>query len=158
MFNSGVKIAALQGATVYGVDIDTRKFPLAIQSGARECFTSLEALKDVNIDVVIDFAGTASTTADAVTTVKQGGTVVLVGLDAAELKLPQGPFVMRCIRLHGSIGATLEDLKAVLQLLASGELSSELEEIPFDEIPQGLERLGRGEVIGRLYARPNINC
>lgn len=155
MLNSGLKIAALQGATVYGIDINTRKFPMAMQSGAKACFTSLDALKDVNIDAVVDFAGTGSTTADAVTMVKLGGTVVLVGLDATELKLPQGPFVTRGIRLHGSVGGSREDSKAVLRLLASGDLSPELEEIPFDRVPEGLERLGRGEVTGRLFVRPN---
>ena len=37
--------------------------------------------------------------------------------------------------------------------LATGKLTPTLSEITFDEIPAGLERLTRGEVVGRLVAK-----
>lgn len=78
----------------------------------------------------------------------------MVGLGSHELKVPRVPIIMRCVRLIGSLGSSMEDVKEVFQLLSSSKITPELQEIPFEDIPEGLERLGRGEVVGRLFARP----
>lgn len=152
----GLRIAVLQKATVYGVDINEQKFQVAKDLGAKECFSSLESLRDVHIDAIVDFAGTATTTAGAVNTVAPGGRVVLVGLAAKEITIDSQVLITRGIRLQGSIGSSLEEFKAVLELINSGDLTPMLEEIPFDNIPQGIHRLGRGDVFGRLFTNPSV--
>ncbi|XTI87890.1 hypothetical protein V2W45_1208554, partial [Cenococcum geophilum] len=67
---NGVTIAALQGAMVYGGDIDSRKFEDAKRCGATACATSLGAYSNVKFDAMIGFAGVGSTTAEAVATVR----------------------------------------------------------------------------------------
>lgn len=41
-----------------------------------------------------------------------------------------------------------------MDLLASGSLKPYVQEIPFKDIPKGLEMLGKGEVNGWLYTIP----
>jgi len=52
----------------------------------------------------------------------------------------------------GSVGGTAEDIKDVYAYFATGKLKPQLHQISFEEIPEGLERLHRGEVKGRLVA------
>ena len=52
----------------------------------------------------------------------------------------------------GSLVGSIEDCVAVLKLVADGTVSSQLSYVTFDEIGEGLERLQRGEVVGRLVA------
>ena len=50
------------------------------------------------------------------------------------------------------LAGSIEDCAAVLELVADGTVSSRLTPVSFDEIGGGLERLQRGEVVGRLVA------
>ncbi|KAL3420995.1 alcohol dehydrogenase [Phlyctema vagabunda] len=154
---NGVRIACIQGAVVYGVDIDETKFAEARRQGARDCVTDLSHLQHVRFDVIVDFAGVGSTTADAVSAVRADGRVVLVGLGAPTLELSTLAIVTRRIELRGSLGATMVEFAEVLDLIATGAISPVLEEIPFEMVPEGLKRLERNEVSGRLYTRPNVS-
>ncbi|KLO39323.1 molecular chaperone GroES [Mycobacterium nebraskense] len=151
---NGVRVAALQGATVYGVDINTSMFEAAGQLGAAECFTDIADLKALQPDVVIDFAGAGATTAAAVEAVRPGGRVVVIGLEAgsAEINIPH--MVLLSIQLHGSLGASKQDLVEVYDLIAAGELQPRIEGVAFDDVPAALDRLHRGEVTGRLVTNP----
>jgi propanol-preferring alcohol dehydrogenase len=151
---NGLAIAALCGAKVYGIDIITTKFDQARAAGAIECATSLTDLTGVAFDVIIDFAGAQSTVETAVSTVRNGGTVVLVGLASTLVQLPTADIVTRNLSLKGSTSASIHELGEVLKLLDSKALTPQIREIPFEEIPRGLESLGQGDVGGRLYAIP----
>ena len=52
----------------------------------------------------------------------------------------------------GFVGGTVEDVAAVYELMADGHLDPVITEITSDEIPEGLARLERHEVTGRLVA------
>ncbi|KAK5054513.1 hypothetical protein LTR84_001404 [Exophiala bonariae] len=151
---NGVTIAALSGAQVYGFDINDKKFPDASKSGAIQCFSRLSDASHIKFDVLIDFAGVGSTTTDAISSVKVGGTVVLVGLGAAEMTVSTHTLVTRGVRLYGSIGASLEELHSVLNLIDTRKITPLLEEIPFSTVREGLERLDRNAAIGRLFTCP----
>lgn len=56
------------------------------------------------------------------------------------------------IRLLGSNGGTIEDLKGVYECFATGKMTPQLTTIPFEEIDKGLEKLENHEVKGRLVA------
>ena len=150
---SAVGIAKTLGANVYGVDLDTSVFDAAREQGATECFTHVTDVPG-QIDAVVDFAGMGTTTADAVTAVKPGGRVVLVGLGESEATIPAHLLVTKNVQLRGSLGAGLGDLQAVLELLANKELVPVIEEVPFTDIPSALKRLEAGQVHGRLVTRP----
>ncbi len=151
---NGVRVAALQGATVYGVDINTATFDTARQLGAAECFADMAELKALQPDVIIDFAGAATTTAAAVEAVRPGGRVVVIGLEAGSAEINISHMVLLSIQLHGSLGAGKQDLVEVYDLIAAGEIQPRIEEIASDEVPAALDRLHRGEVTGRLVTNP----
>ncbi|KAK6386121.1 hypothetical protein LTS17_001695 [Exophiala oligosperma] len=153
---NGVRIAALQGATVYGVDIDEKKFADATSLGAHRCYKKLNDIpSEVVLDVVIDFAGVGVTTQDAMMRVKSSGTVVLVGIGVPSFEMSTHALMLRSLVLRGSRGATKDEYQEVLKLIAAGEIVPKLEEVPFTKIPESLERLEHGDVLGRLFTRPN---
>ncbi|OHE90440.1 alcohol dehydrogenase GroES-like domain-containing protein [Colletotrichum orchidophilum] len=152
---SGLGFAALKGANVYGIDIAESKFKEAKRLGARGCFKSLDDATEVEFDIFVDFAGTGETTKEAIETVREGGKVVVVGLANAEIMVPSYALVGRSVKLVGSIGASENDLRDVFELLANKSIEPELNEIPFAEIPAGLDALDRGEARGRLWADPS---
>lgn len=152
---NGVRVAALQGATVYGVDIDKTKFDEARGQGATACYTSLSDAAHIRFDVIVDFAGVGTTTADAVKAVKAGGRVVLVGMGVPTMILPSLAIVTRRIQIHGSLGASMAEFGQVLELISKGLIMPVLEEIAFMDVVEGLKRVERSEVNGRLFTRPN---
>ncbi|KXG45853.1 Polyketide synthase, enoylreductase [Penicillium griseofulvum] len=154
---NGLQIAVLQGARVYGIDIDPKKCAAAKKLGAIECFASLDSMKEMTIDVIVDFFGSSATLSKAITTVKVGGRIVAVGLGEPETTLPLVSLVSRAIELKGSIGASLEDLHSCLALIASGDICPVLEYLPFTDLIEGYHRLERGEVNGRLFTRPGLS-
>ncbi|MFE3001001.1 zinc-binding dehydrogenase [Nocardia sp. NPDC059246] len=150
---NGVAVAHNAGARVYGVDVNAAAFETARQLGAIDCFSDASELRDVRPDVIIDFAGMGTTTAAAVEAVRTGGRVVLVGLGANEVTINGPSLVARSIQLLGSLGADKDDLIAIYGEIAAGRLRPVIEEIRFSELPEGYERLERGEVKGRLVVR-----
>ncbi|VEG47112.1 Zn-dependent alcohol dehydrogenase [Mycolicibacterium flavescens] len=152
---NAVQIAKHRGTTVYGVDIDPGALETARAHGAADCFPDISDVPDA-VDAVIDFAGMGTTTADALAAVKPGGRVVVVGLGSPEATIPTHLLVTHNISLRGSLGASLEDLEAVLGLIAAGELTPVIEEVPFADVPVALKRLEAGQVRGRLVTRPRV--
>lgn len=151
---NGVRVAVLQGAAVCGVDINTATFDAARGLGAVECFSDIADLKALQPDVIIDFAGTGTTTAAAIEAVRPGGRVVVIGLEAGNAEINISHMVLLSIQLHGSLGASKQDLVEVYDLIAAGELQPHIEEVAFDDVPAALDRLHRGGVAGRLFTNP----
>ncbi|KAI5920349.1 GroES-like protein [Camillea tinctor] len=153
---NAVMIAALQGAKVYGVDLNTAKYEDAKRCGTIACATTLEAFANVTFDVIIDFVGTTSTISTAISAVKISGTIVVVGLASSTFEIRSSELVVRSITLKGSLGASKTDLLNVLDLISTGKISPKLVEIPFDDVPNGLKALAENKVEGRLFTRPCI--
>lgn len=150
---TGARIAVVLGAEVYGVEPREALWDQAKENGVTEVFADVTALEGLDLDVIIDFAGFGSTTSGAIRAVKDRGRVVLVGLGKAEWTINSIDLVSRAIDLQGAtVAGVPEHLQAVIDLVAAGEVAVKAESIAFDEIPDGLGRLQRGEVNGRLVA------
>lgn len=54
--------------------------------------------------------------------------------------------------MAGSQGGTIEDVRAVYELLADGSVKPNFTTIGFDDIPAGLDDLERHRITGRLVA------
>ncbi|GKU09511.1 alcohol dehydrogenase protein [Fusarium langsethiae] len=152
---AGLQFAIIAGAKVYGFDLQKHKLEEGLKLGAAGCFGSLEELKDVTLDVIVDFAGVGVTTASAVTAVKPGGTVVVVGLGNETMTLPTQNVVLKSVTVAGTLGSDLSATKGVLRLLEEKRIDPILKEIPFLDIPKGLEEIEKEEVVGRLWADPS---
>ena len=145
-----VRIAVVKGCEVYVATRKPAAQELALSLGAKEVKPCITDFADKNLDVIVDFAGAGKTTADAINTVAQYGKVVLVGMAADKAEINTYPLIFKEMSIEGSQGSTTDDLRDCLELLASGELDPKIHTCKFEEIGEGIERLRRGEVDGRL--------
>ncbi|KAH7110688.1 chaperonin 10-like protein [Dactylonectria macrodidyma] len=154
---NAVAISVLQGAEVYGIDLNEAKHDDARHLGAAACSSSLGGFPTVVFDVIIDFVGSTSTISAALSSVKKGGTIVMVGLDGKNTEVSSVMLVTKSISLKGSFGSAKEELMEVLKLIASGKITPKLTEIPFEDVPKGLEDIKQNKVQGRLFVQPSAN-
>jgi propanol-preferring alcohol dehydrogenase len=148
---SGLQIAAMLGASVYAAEPRTVLHERASACGAIEVFSDAARFAGLELDVIVDFAGYSSTAAAAVATVGVQGTVILVGAGDAASTINTWLLVKNRIHLSGHHGADADDLRAYWDFLSHG-LDPVVTEISFDEIGEGIDRLRRRDVIGRLVA------
>lgn len=149
----GARIAVLSGADVHVADIDRRVWPMAEVIGAVDVAEDICEFDGVRFDLIVDFAGVGTTTASAVDVIRPGGRVVLVGMGKLRSTIDTKSLILNECRLIGSKGGDVDDVRGVYEFFASGRLDPEITAIGFEDIPAGLDRLRRGEVVGRLVAR-----
>lgn len=148
----GARTAVLAGADVYVAEVNEKVWPMAQELGAVRVGSSIREFAHVGLDCVVDFAGFGTTTAEAVESVRLEGRVVQVGMGRLEATVSTKALILGKVTLVGSNGGTKEDVHGVYDYLASGHLNPAITEIGFHEIPEGLDRLHRGDVVGRLVA------
>lgn len=149
---TGARLAVLYGAEVYAAEPRREAWPAAKEQGVREVFADVLDMIGLDLDLIVDFAGFGDTTAGAIKAVRAGGRVVQVGLGTTTATISTMDLVGKSVQLCGSGGGQPEDTAAVLAFMARGDLRIEATAIGFDEIPEGLERLERGGVVGRIVA------
>jgi propanol-preferring alcohol dehydrogenase len=149
---TGARIAVLKGAQVWAAEPRREAWAPAKAQGVIEVVEGVEQLAAFDLELIVDFAGFGVTTAGAIRAVRPGGVVVQVGLGRTEATIPVGELVAKAVTLRGSGGGQPSDTAAVLGFMARGELSILASTIGFDEIPDGLARLERGGVVGRIVA------
>lgn len=137
---------------VYAIDVSEQARDLAKEIGAKAVVDDVNKLKDEGLDLIVDYAGFGSTTADALKTVRAGGTVVLVGMGKLETTVDTFDFITGGKRLLANVGGTKEDIADLYELMAAGKLEPKLTKIKFEDIPQGIQQLKEGKVKGRLVA------
>jgi 2-desacetyl-2-hydroxyethyl bacteriochlorophyllide A dehydrogenase len=148
---TAAKIAVLLGAEVYAVEVNEAAWPAGLEAGVKKVVHEAKELTDLSLDVFVDYAGFGVTTAQAIAAVKDHGTVVQVGMGRTDVTIDSSILVSKQVTLVGSLGGSYADCEDVLRLMSEG-LTVEATEIGFDEIPEGLDRLEKGGVRGRLVA------
>jgi len=139
-------------------DIDSSRLKLAVTLGATDVFSAegdpvarvLDLTGGTGVDVAVEAVGRNETVGAAISSVRKGGSVILVGNIAPEVTLPLQKVVTRQIRLQGSCASAGEYPRAI-ELMAQGAIQVKpliTAVAPLDEGPQWFER---------LYARePNL--
>lgn len=151
---TGARIAVIKGAKVIGIEPREEVWQAAKDRGVSRVVKDISELQGEDLDVVVDFAGFGKTTIDAFDAVKFGGKVVLVGLGKTTFDFSSFNFITRAITLQGSTPVgNPEHLTSVLELISSGQLAIVASDVGFDDIPDGLHRLAKGGVSGRVVAR-----
>ena len=148
----GGRLAVLNDAELYVAEVNEDVWPAAEKAGAVKVAKSIKEFKDDELDVIVDFAGFGTTTAEAVETVKFNGRVVQVGMGKLESTINTYALILNKTQLHGSMGGSKEDIAEVMKWIASGDLTPTITKIGFEDIADGVERLAKGEVQGRLVA------
>ncbi len=102
--------------------------------------------------LVVDLAGFGTTTAEGVTALRKGGTLVQVGMGRLEARLNTDELITKILTVKGSDSGTTEDLAGIYELMRSGQLNPPMNLITQAEIPEAIEKLRTGGVIGRFIA------
>jgi propanol-preferring alcohol dehydrogenase len=152
---TGARIAVVNGATVYGAEPRKEVWEQAKAQGVSEIVEDARELAQFGCDLIVDFAGFGTTTAGAIHAVRPGGIVVQVGLGKTEATINTAELTGKAVQLRGARGGMLPGAtEAVLAHMHKGELEIQASTLAFEEIPDGLQRLHDGGVVGRLVATP----
>ena len=146
-----VREAVLAGGEVYVATRNPEAQKLSLALGAKAAVSTPKELTGFGCELIVDFAGGETTTQEAINAVVKYGKVVLVGMKTRS-PIRAYDLILNKRTLIGSAGGTCEDIEALLKLIASGKLVPNIEEISFDEVPEGLERLRQGGLLKRLVA------
>ena len=153
----GVSAAALAlsrrlGATVYATSRDAAKRRRAVEAGAADAFDS-EGDWPVTVDVVVESVGPA-TWDRSVHALRPGGRLVVCGGTSGptvEVNLPR--LFFKQIEIIGSTMGSYPEFDQVTRLVDMG-MPVQVDEV-FDraDYPAALERLRRGEQLGKVVLR-----
>ncbi|MHB1018432.1 MAG: alcohol dehydrogenase catalytic domain-containing protein [Coriobacteriia bacterium] len=148
----GARIAVLKGAEVYAAEVKEDVWPLAESIGVKRVVKDIRELADVGLELIVDFAGFGTTTAGAIEAVGNYGRVVQVGMGRLDIEINTLPLILKHVQLCGSMGGGVDDLAGIYAFMATGDLDPVTSTTTFEAVDEGLERLSRGEVQGRLVA------
>ena len=129
----GARVGVLAGAEVYVAEIDEEVWDLAHDLGATGVARSIRGFADRQLDVIVDFAGFGTTTAEAIEAVRFGGRVVQVGMGKLEATISTRDLIIKECELVGCRGGTSDDIAGVYELFATGQLAPHYTEIGFDD-------------------------
>jgi propanol-preferring alcohol dehydrogenase len=148
----GARVAVVNGAEVHVAEVNESAWPLAEEIGAVSVVGDVTAWAGRGFDVIVDFAGFGTTTADALAAIRRDGRVVVVGMGKMEITLRTMDVIRKQAQIYGSNGGTKDDIAAVYELLRSGAVEPAFTVIGFDQIPAGLDDLKHHRVTGRVVA------
>lgn len=157
---NGVQIARHAGARVAAIDPIAAHREEAQRLGA-ELVAAPEDLKrvqewtDGGADVAFEASGFRAGLDSAAACVTHGGRLVCCGWRPdVEYGLQSRQLVLREVSLIGSRAGNREDARAALRAIEQGVIKPiTMERIQLDEINQALERLKKGEVVGRFVVQ-----
>lgn len=164
IFGAGAQgLLALQVARAFGADtiisdINPSRLESAKAVGAWEVIHAKEEdpvqriheiTKGRGVDLAVDAAGLSMTRQQALASLKQGGTVVCVGLGADEAMTTLNflDVVNKELRVVGAYAYSTWEFLQAMDLLARAKINRGgwVEEIPLEEGPRAFEELARGE-------------
>lgn len=149
----GARAAALLGAEVYGAEINPETQKLADEIGLADVADSISAFKDKELDLIVDYAGFGTTTAEGIETLGKYGTFVQVGMGRLEATISTYPIIINQLTIKGSQSGTKKDLEEIYELMRSGKLNPPMNHIGHEDIPEAIDKLREGGVIGRYIAQ-----
>ena len=157
-----IQIAKARGVKVAAVDITDAKLELARQCGADWTVNSAveqprKALRAAgggpHVALVCSAAKPAYET--ALSTLRKGGTMVVVGMPAEPIPMSAVTLVAGELRVIASAVGTREDLRELLDLAAAGGIRCEVRTQPLEQAADALERMKRGAITGRVVLTPD---
>lgn len=161
--NAVALYSTMTAARIVAIDPDPAKREAALQHGAALAFDpgTPDAAKSItkacggDIGGVVDFVGSESSSALALSLVRRAGQVVIVGLFGGEFRLPLPMFALRSLQLRGSYVGSLDDLRELVALAQRVTLPRvPLEQRPLASVNQSLRDLAEGRIVGRVVLRP----
>lgn len=155
-----VQLAKLAGSHVFGITSSEVKVDAIREAGAEEVILAqngsfhaevLRLTGGYGADVIVDHVGTP-VWPSVLRSVAPGGSIVFVGQVSGEsVAFNPGSLVQRNLRLIGTKAATLQDLRDVLNLAASGKLRPVVTRVlPMEEAAEAHRMLEQRQTTGRI--------
>ncbi|XP_070566438.1 alcohol dehydrogenase-like [Ptychodera flava] len=106
--------------------------------------------------IVIDFVGTNGTFNIAFQSLKKTGSILCVGLYGGTGVMPLYPLISKAINVHGIYTGNLQQMKDLVEVVATGKVKL----VPFEiynleDAPKLIHKLRSGEIVGRAVLAPN---
>jgi len=148
-------------ARIVVADSDASKLAAAATAGAHStCHSAGDGAADGLVELagskfrgVIDFVGAPGTVRLALDVAAKGASIVVVGLFGGSLDLSTALLPMRNVSLRGSYVGSLDEMRALLELLAGLEsYAVPIATRPMSEIDATLDDLHAGRIVGRVVA------
>ncbi|MGM7774707.1 zinc-dependent alcohol dehydrogenase [Arthrobacter sp. KNU-44] len=160
-------VRALADADVTVIDFPGERLRRALRLGAtRVVEAGLEAVDVVReaigaagADVVIEASGAPGQLNSAIAMVRDGGTILQVGLPAKQQEVDVHALVMREITVQTTLAHVCgEDLAPALEILRTTNLAEELLDSvrPLEGVADQLERLATGKLDGKVLFDPSL--
>ncbi|SPE25859.1 fragment of zinc-type alcohol dehydrogenase (part 2/2) [Candidatus Sulfopaludibacter sp. SbA3] len=149
-----LQLAKVQGLRIAGVDVADDKLHMARAWGAELAVHGESAGRALQkeyggVDAALVLTPSAAAIHQAFRALKRTGTLVLVGLAMSQYELPLVDTVLKGITVRGSYLGTQQDLAEVFALASAGFIRAHIETHSLADVPEVLERLRRGELLGR---------
>lgn len=152
---SAVQIAKAQGARVAAVDVREEARQAALASGADSTATPEEAKALKEVDVVVDFVGSAASMELGRAVLGVGGRFVAVAAGSEAIELTASDVMEGGKAFLGSYSTTMADLARVIALAESGRYKPVVaRQAALEEAPAVLEDLAAGKIVGRAVLTP----
>jgi len=155
-----VQIAKTLAAELIAIDIAEDKLALGRSLGADQAFNAanenipklMRALGGAHFAIVASASKKAYDA--ALSSLRRGGTLVVVGVPAEDLTIPPIVMVGGEFRMVASAVGTREDLRAVLELAASGRLRCHVDARPLEQVNQVFDDMRAAAITGRIVLTP----
>ena len=156
-------LKAMGGHGAISVDIDAKKRDAAVRTGALATIdgSAPDAAKQIRTATsggaygVIDFVGSGATARLGTECLAKGGHYVIVGLFGGDITLSTLFLPWRAVSIQGSYVGSLRELTELMALARAGKVPPiPVTRHPLPEAGATLEKLRRGEVIGRAVLTP----
>lgn len=160
----GIQIALLCGARVVATSRRDDKLAAATDLGAITVNPmrqdTIQVVRDLTdgrgADLVIDNIGLPQSVTLAISLLRRGGRVVVVGYQGEVLSAPFYDLVMGEKEIVGALASTKQDLQDAVKFVAEGRISPVIAaSYPLEAIGEALSRLGTMDVAGRIVLIPS---
>jgi propanol-preferring alcohol dehydrogenase len=149
-----IQMARHRGLHVAAVDLSAEKLEMARNLGAEFTAVAETAGRTIQkeyggVDAAIVLTPSTAAIQQAFRSLKRNGTLVLVGITVTDYQLPLVDTIVTGIQSRGSDLGTQEELAEVFELARTGAIRPHVQTHSLDEVPAVLDRLHRGEILGR---------
>jgi D-arabinose 1-dehydrogenase-like Zn-dependent alcohol dehydrogenase len=155
-------LRAMGHERIVAVDVDPTKFEAARAAGASatldgrdpDATKKLQEIAGGPLYGGVDLVNNTATATLALSALRKGGRLIMVGLYGGEIPLSLVAVVQRALTIEGSSVGTVSELKEVVALARAGKLPRiPIEKRPLSEVSRTLDELKAGKIVGRVVAQ-----
>lgn len=155
-------LTRLSAARIIAIDLDPTRVTWARELGAHEAIVFdeetaariRELTAGLGASAILDFVGSQETLDTSAATIRVHGEIVIVGVGHGRLPVAIGTVPLG-VQVRTSYWGSAADLRNVLALARQGLITSTVERIALQDVPEAYRRLDEGHVRGRIVATPS---